>query len=67
MRAVLLRNNFKKPGISVGGELGTTQEVYNKETFVGGEMLNGKRMRQGDFKAVAVAAPYGAGDGSFSM
>ncbi len=25
-------------------------------------MLNGKWMRQGDFKAVAVAAPYGSGE-----
>lgn len=29
--------------------------------FVGGEMQNGKWMRQGDFKAVSVAPPYGTG------
>lgn len=36
--------------------------MYDDKTFVGGEMQNGKWMRQGDFKAVAVAAPYGSGE-----
>ena len=31
------------------------------DEFVGGEMQNGKWMRQGDFKAVSVAPPYGTG------
>lgn len=41
---------------------GKAQRVYDDKTFVGGEMQNGKWMRQGDFKAVAVAAPYGSGE-----
>jgi arylsulfatase len=36
--------------------------VYGAHELVGGEMLNGKWMRKGDFKAVAVAAPYGTGE-----
>jgi arylsulfatase len=40
---------------------GKDEKVYGKDAFVGGEMLNGKWMRQGDYKAVAVAAPYGSG------
>lgn len=40
---------------------GSSQNVYAKEAFVGGEMLNGKWMRQGDYKAVSIAAPYGTG------
>lgn len=41
--------------------IGKDEKVYGKDAFVGGEMLNGKWMRQGDYKAVAVAAPYGSG------
>jgi arylsulfatase len=40
---------------------GSADTTYDKNTFVGGEMLNGKWMRQGNFKAVSIAAPYGAG------
>ncbi len=50
-------------GKSLAGLLkGTTQTVYAKNDFVGGEMGNGKWMRQGDFKAVSISAPYGTGD-----
>jgi arylsulfatase len=49
-------------GKSLQGILaGTKKEVYDENDFVGGEMLNGKWMRQGDFKAVSVSPPYGAG------
>jgi len=49
-------------GKSLQGVLtGSTQKVYEADEFVGGEMQNGKWMRQGDFKAVSVAPPYGTG------
>ena len=49
-------------GKSLAGVLdGSTQVVYGAQDFVGGEMQNGKWMRQGDYKAVAVAPPYGDG------
>ncbi len=35
--------------------------VYDENDLVGGEMQNGKWMRQGDLKAVSVAPPYGSG------
>jgi arylsulfatase len=40
---------------------GTKNEVYAANDFQGGEMQNGKWMRQGDFKAVSVAPPFGSG------
>jgi len=49
-------------GKSLKGVLtGSTKMVYGKDEFVGGEMQNGKWMRQGDFKAVKVSPPYGTG------
>ena len=49
-------------GKSLKGVLaGSTKPVYGADEFVGGEMQNGKWMRQGDFKAVSVAPPYGTG------
>ena len=49
-------------GKSLQGVLtGSTKVVYGADEFVGGEMQNGKWMRQGDFKAVSVAPPYGTG------
>jgi arylsulfatase len=49
-------------GKSLKGVLaGSTQTVYGADEFVGGEMQNGKWMRQGDFKAMSVAPPYGTG------
>jgi arylsulfatase len=39
---------------------GSTKTIYGEDEFVGGEMQDGKWMRQGDFKAVAVAPPYGS-------
>jgi arylsulfatase len=49
-------------GKSLQGVLtGSAKAVYGADEFVGGEMQNGKWMRQGDFKAVSVAPPYGAG------
>ena len=49
-------------GRSMSGVLtGSTSAVYGASDLIGGEMLNGKWMRQGDFKAVSVAPPYGTG------
>jgi arylsulfatase len=49
-------------GQSLKGVLsGSTQAAYGDDDFVGGEMQNGKWMRQGDLKAVSVAPPYGEG------
>jgi arylsulfatase len=50
-------------GKSLKGVLsGSTKAVYDENDLVGGEMQNGKWMRQGDFKAVSVAPPYGTGN-----
>jgi arylsulfatase len=40
---------------------GSAPQAYSDLYFVGGEMQNGKWMRQGDYKAVSVAPPYGKG------
>ncbi len=49
-------------GKSLQGLLdGSVKAVYGADEFVGGEMQNGKWMRQGDFKAVSVSPPYGTG------
>jgi len=49
-------------GKSLRGLLtGTADVAYGPEDLVGGEMQNGKWMRQGDLKAVSVAPPYGPG------
>ena len=41
---------------------GTKEIIYGQDEFVGGEMSNGKWMRQGEYKAVLVPEPYGSGD-----
>jgi len=38
---------------------GASDRIYGPEDLVGGEMRDGKWMRQGDYKAVSVAPPYG--------
>jgi len=49
-------------GRSMKGVLtGSAKAVYSANDLVGGEMQTGKWMRQGDFKAVSVAPPYGTG------
>jgi arylsulfatase len=49
-------------GKSLAGVLeGNASSAYSDTAFVGGEMQNGKWMRQGDYKAVSVAPPYGDG------
>lgn len=49
-------------GKSMKGVLtGSAKRIYSENDLIGGEMLNGKWMRQGDFKAVSVALPYGEG------
>jgi len=50
-------------GKSLSGVLtGSADSVYGDDDFVGGEMGNGKWMRQGRYKAVSVALPYGDGN-----
>ena len=50
-------------GRSLSGVLsGTESGVYTADDFVGGEMRNGRWMRQGPDKAVAVTPPYGSGE-----
>jgi arylsulfatase len=50
-------------GRSLLGLLGGSEEsIYGDDEFVGGEMGDGKWMRQGDFKAVWVPEPYGPGE-----
>ncbi|MCP4378592.1 MAG: arylsulfatase, partial [bacterium] len=50
-------------GKSMQGVLtGSATTVYDENDLVGGEMMNGKWMRQGEFKAVSVAPPYGSGN-----
>jgi arylsulfatase len=49
-------------GRSLRGVLsGATDTVYAADEYVGGEMQNGKWMRQGRYKAVTVSPPYGPG------
>ena len=40
---------------------GAKEAIYSDADFVGGEMGDGKWMRQGAFKAVSVPPPYGTG------
>lgn len=50
-------------GKSLTGLLaGEDEEIYGPDEFIGGELLNGKWMRQGAMKAVAVVPPYGDGE-----
>jgi len=46
----------------VGVTLGSQAEPYSTDALIGGEMINGKWMRKGDYKAVLVAAPFGPGE-----
>ncbi len=49
-------------GRSMTGVLsGARTEVYGADEFIGGEMQNGRWMRQGDFKAHFVPPPFGSG------
>ncbi len=40
---------------------GSSDRVYGPDDLIGGEMVNGMWMRQGDYKAVSVAQPYSDG------
>jgi arylsulfatase len=40
---------------------GIKNDTYAKNSFIGGEMINGKWMRKGDYKAVLVAKGFGPG------
>ncbi len=61
-RTFLGRDVERMSGRSITGVLsGAQSEVYGDDEFIGGEMQNGKWMRQGDFKAASVAPPFGPG------
>ncbi len=56
------RNVKQIRGKSLAGVTsGTQQDTYEKEAVIGGEMINGKWMRKGDYKAVLVAKDFGPG------
>ena len=49
-------------GRSLAGVVfGSQENTYAKDTPIGGEMINGKWMRKGEYKAVLVAKPWGPG------
>jgi arylsulfatase len=49
-------------GRSLAGVMSGSQEnTYAKDVPIGGEMINGKWIRKGDYKAMQVAKPYGPG------
>ena len=52
----------KMRGRSLAGVTsGAQKDTYAKDTPIGGEMINGKWMRKGDYKAVLVAKDFGPG------
>ncbi len=54
------RNVKPMRGRSLAGVTSGSQEnTYAKDALIGGEMMNGKWMRKGDYKAVLVAKPFG--------
>jgi arylsulfatase len=56
------RNVKPMRGRSLTGVIsGAQQDTYAKDAVIGGEMINGKWMRQGDYKAVLVAKDFGPG------
>jgi len=57
------RNVERMRGRSLSGVLlGASDHTYGEEEFIGGEMIGGKWMRRGDYKAVLVAEPWGPGE-----
>ncbi len=57
------RNVERMRGRSIAGVTSGFQEnTYAKDARIGGEMMNGKWMRKGDYKAVLVAKPFGPGE-----
>ncbi len=47
-------------GRSLAGVTSVSEEnTYAEDVLIGGEMINGKWMRKGDYKAVLVAKPFG--------
>jgi arylsulfatase len=56
------RNVDPMRGRSLAGvTFGSQDKTYAEDAHIGGEMLNGKWMRKGDYKAVLVAEPWGPG------
>ena len=56
------RNVERMRGQSLAGVTsGSQADTYAEDALVGGEMINGKWMRRGDYKAVLVAKPLGQG------
>ena len=57
------RNVEPMRGRSLAGVLsGSQEDTYARDALIGGEMINGKWMRKGDYKAVLVAKPFGPGE-----
>lgn len=74
MPTLLAKLGIEKPSVFDGRELepmrghsfagileGRLESVYGDQEFVAGELGNGMWIRRGNFKAVAVAKPYGSG------
>ncbi len=61
VRTVVAEEEDDRVLVLAGVLSGSRSEVYGADDLVGGEMQNGKWMRQGDFKAASVAPPYGPG------
>ena len=56
------RNVERMRGRLLAGVTSGSQEyTYAEDAIIGGEMINGKWLRKGDYKAVLVAAPLGPG------
>ncbi len=50
-------------GRSLSGVLSASKtELYGVDEYVAGEMLNGKWVRKGEYKAMSVTPPYGPGE-----
>ena len=56
------RNVERMRGRSLAGVTsGFEENTYVEDALIGGEMISGKWMRKGDYKAVLVAKPFGPG------
>jgi len=54
------RNVERMLGRSLAGVAsGSEENTYAEDALIGGEMINGKWMRKGDYKAVLVPKPFG--------
>jgi arylsulfatase len=57
------RNVVAPRGRSMAGILnGSTAQIYSDQEFIGGEMGDGKWIRQGAYKAMSIPEPYGTAE-----